>query len=321
MFPSALPWPAPTSLAGAFLGTLIPLVVHAVVHFICGIPFFSPLSFSVLLLCIVACFFIISYVLLPLFINFLSPHISRGRDLDPEGYRENLGIAYGLGTVFVFGCLLSYNAFAELSTPRLVWPFGCYLSFLAFFHWSEFLFAALGSPARAETSLYMLNHSPEYLFALAASIVEYWLEAWLWPGKSTNYLWLNVIGLLVCFAGETLRKVAMWTAADNFSHYVEHSRRREHQLVRHGIYAWFRHPAYVGWFYWSLGSQVLLVNPLCMIAYPLASFAFFKGRVYSEERSLVAFFGQAYRAYQRDVGTGLPFIQGFVGDTDNVDRW
>ena len=29
-----------------------------------------------------------------------------------------------------------------------------------------------------------------------------------------------------------------------------------HYLVKSGVYAWFRHPSYVGWFYWSIATQV-----------------------------------------------------------------
>ena len=68
--------------------------------------------------------------------------------------------------------------------------------------------------------------------------------------------WLNVIGLLMVIGGEILRKVAMLTASTNFNHYIQRTKDEEHQLVTHGIYGICRHPAYVGWFYWSVGTQV-----------------------------------------------------------------
>ena len=30
----------------------------------------------------------------------------------------------------------------------------------------------------------------------------------------------------------------------------------DHLLITTGIYAHMRHPSYVGWFYWSVGTQV-----------------------------------------------------------------
>ena len=56
--------------------------------------------------------------------------------------------------------------------------------------------------------------------------------------------------------GEILRKLAMFTATSNFNHYIQHVKEEGHELITHGIYNYFRHPAYVGWFYWSIGTQV-----------------------------------------------------------------
>ena len=56
--------------------------------------------------------------------------------------------------------------------------------------------------------------------------------------------------------GEILRKGAMITAKTNFNHYVQHVKHDGHQLVTCGVYRWMRHPSYVGWFYWSIGTQV-----------------------------------------------------------------
>lgn len=56
--------------------------------------------------------------------------------------------------------------------------------------------------------------------------------------------------------GECLRKAAMLTAGSNFNHVVQNEKSETHTLVTSGVYAWFRHPSYVGWFYWSIGTQV-----------------------------------------------------------------
>lgn len=82
-------------------------------------------------------------------------------------------------------------------------------------------------------------------------------------------------------------------------------------MVTNGVYSWFRHPSYVGWFYWSIGTQIVLINPFCIPAYGIASWLFFKSRVFIEEITLLNFFGQDYCDYQAKVGTGLPFIDGY----------
>lgn len=68
--------------------------------------------------------------------------------------------------------------------------------------------------------------------------------------------WLSVVGLLLVLCGEALRKAAMLTAGSNFNHIVQNEKAQSHVLVTGGVYAYFRHPSYVGWFYWSTGTQV-----------------------------------------------------------------
>ena len=77
------------------------------------------------------------------------------------------------------------------------------------------------------------------------------------------------------------------------------------------MYGWFRHPSYVGWFYWSVGTQILLCNPVCLVGYTLASWKFFSVRTYNEEQYLIEFFKQEYVDYKKRVWSGLPFIRGF----------
>lgn len=68
---------------------------------------------------------------------------------------------------------------------------------------------------------------------------------------------ISYCGLVLCAFGEALRKGAIWTARDNFTHLVQQEKTQTHTLVTHGVYSWFRHPSYVGWFYWSIGTQVM----------------------------------------------------------------
>lgn len=53
------------------------------------------------------------------------------------------------------------------------------------------------------------------------------------------------------------------------------------------------------------------MNPFCIPAYAVVSWMFFKSRIFIEEITLLNFFGQDYINYQKQVGTGLPFIQGY----------
>ena len=54
------------------------------------------------------------------------------------------------------------------------------------------------------------------------------------------------------------------------------------------------------------------MNPLCLAAYTYVSWLFFKSRIEDEEIALLNFFGEKYIRYQQEVGTGLPFIKGWL---------
>lgn len=77
------------------------------------------------------------------------------------------------------------------------------------------------------------------------------------PAEMKQVNWLSLVGLVMVLCGEGLRKAAMLTAGSNFNHIVQNEKSQSHVLVTSGVYALFRHPSYVGWFYWSIGTQVL----------------------------------------------------------------
>jgi uncharacterized membrane protein len=70
-----------------------------------------------------------------------------------------------------------------------------------------------------------------------------------------------------------------------------------------------RHPSYFGFYYWALGSQLMMMNPVCIVAFTGVLQYFFSDRIQYEEGCLIRFFGQAYRDYQARTHTGIPFIK------------
>ncbi|KAF2359990.1 Isoprenylcysteine carboxyl methyltransferase [Trinorchestia longiramus] len=209
-----------------------------------------------------------------------------------------IGVAFGWGLVMVA---------LDLHGLRI---FGSYISVLAFFHFSEYFVTAATNPPALSLDSYLLNHSLSYWLAAISSWVEFFLEWYFFPPiKSLWYV--SAVGAIACLAGEVTRKFAMITAQKNFNHLVQVRRQSGHKLVTHGVYAWCRHPSYVGWFWWSIGTQVLLINPICVVFYTAASWYFFNERIEFEEMTLLNFFGQEYVDYQKQVGSGLPFIKGY----------
>ncbi|CAF0997517.1 unnamed protein product [Adineta ricciae] len=109
---------------------------------------------------------------------------------------------------------------------------------------------------------------------------EYYLEKYFLFPNGVPYYWLWIIlGLCMVIGGEYLRKLSMCTAQQSFSHLIEDKPNSEHQLITHGIYQTYRHPSYVGWFWWACGTQILLANPICFILYLISTWRFFAERV------------------------------------------
>ncbi|XP_023938873.2 protein-S-isoprenylcysteine O-methyltransferase isoform X2 [Bicyclus anynana] len=214
-----------------------------------------------------------------------------------------------LGSVFATGL---YFAISHTSYHI----FGLYAMAFSMFHFSEFLSVALTNPKTLSVDSFILNHSVQYWIAAISSWVEAAIENYFFPGMKSVF-WLSHIGVVMCIVGEVLRKMAMFTAKTNFNHLVQTVKSPDHNLVTHGVYHLCRHPSYVGWFYWSVGTQIILLNPICVLIYTLVSWSFFRDRIFAEEMFLISFFGTQYLDYQKRVGTGLPFIKGYIPE----DAW
>ncbi|KAG5930983.1 hypothetical protein E4U53_002012 [Claviceps sorghi] len=117
-----------------------------------------------------------------------------------------------------------------------------------------------------------------------------------------------LLGLAMVLAGQLVRSSAMLHAGTSFNHTVQTRKAPSHTLVTTGIYALVRHPSYFGFFYWGLGTQLVLGNTLCFLGYAFVLWRFFRSRVRVEEDRLVDFFGDEYRRYRARVGTMIPFV-------------
>lgn len=218
-----------------------------------------------------------------------------------------------LSNAFLVGFMLA----RQHTTPTLI-SFGYYLMTLSFFHLSEYVFTALFNSKNVNNDSFLLNHSVEYGVAALASWAEFFIELYLFPTIKT-FLITRVVGLFLVLFGESFRKLAMYTAGTNFNHYVQESRQEDHVLVDTGVYSLVRHPSYFGWFYWSIGTQVLLANPICTVLYSFVTWKFFNSRIIYEEYYLKKFFGKKYSDYQKRVPTGIPLIEGYVQKDESLD--
>uniref|UniRef100_H3GPT4 Protein-S-isoprenylcysteine O-methyltransferase n=1 Tax=Phytophthora ramorum TaxID=164328 RepID=H3GPT4_PHYRM len=178
-------------------------------------------------------------------------------------------------------------------------------------------FVALAGAARDELAPLRWNCLAQWsLYALALGffhVMEFMLTAAYRPSNVSYEWWklhplIRPVGLALVVMGQFFRVSAMSTAASNFSHRIEYFKRKEHQLVTHGVYRFIRHPSYLGWFWWIVGSQILLANPVCAVGYSLVAWSFFHDRIPYEEQLLLGFFPDEYPAYKARTISGIPFV-------------
>lgn len=194
---------------------------------------------------------------------------------------------------------------SETANPLLA----AFLAVLAVFHLSEALLVALVN--RRRPSWGSLLFSSPYCMAMSLAIAEFLIEAWLFPTWKLPGA-VAAAGAVLILAGELLRKAAIVTAGKSFTHQIAKVKSADHRLVTWGVYAWCRHPAYLGWSLWCIGTQLLLVNPLCAVTFGFLVWRFFAVRIPYEERLLEEFFRDDYAGYQSRVPAGLPLICGRV---------
>lgn len=80
---------------------------------------------------------------------------------------------------------------------------------------------------------------------------------------------------------------------------------RSHTLATTGIYAWVRHPQYVGFVLVMFGFLLQWPTLLTLAMFPLLVFMYVR-LARSEERESLAEFGQAYRRYMDEVPAFIP---------------
>lgn len=173
---------------------------------------------------------------------------------------------------------------------------GLYIAAIATFHLLEFVSVWLWRRQQLSAQSFALN-GVGHIVALTIGLVEHGargvaLGPMAWDGP------LIALGLTTMSFGLLVRLWAMRTAGHFFNHTMQTSLGTAHRLVDGGPYRWLRHPSYVGFYWFSLGTQVLLGNPVSLLLYVGLLARFFRGRVRDEEAALEERFGDAYRRFR-----------------------
>ncbi|KAK4546619.1 hypothetical protein LTR36_001836 [Oleoguttula mirabilis] len=249
-------------------------------------------------------------------------------DTDPRHHARNKPVAYdpsllpnGSRSLSSIGaqsfCLGFTLAFCLCATAWLVldgnpiWRLTAFFACLSLFHFLEYYTTArYNLPALRASSFLLFSNGRAYNAAHALATIEIVVSNFLPTYQAYLVHPFTIIaGLVLVFFGQTIRSVAMAQAGTNFNHTPVQTRKEDHVLVTKGMYNYLRHPSYFGFFWWALGTQLLVGNKVCFIGYTLALWKFFHSRIIAEERTLVEFFGKDYEAFRKRTPTGIPLIR------------
>ena len=148
---------------------------------------------------------------------------------------------------------------------------------------------------------------------MSVAYTEFFLTSWLLPGiKSAFNPQLALILAPVAFLGVLIRLLAFYSASSNFHHLVRYEKEEGHELITTGIYAFERHPGYLGFFIFSVTSQFLIKNIFSGFAFIYVLWNFFYDRICDEECCLIWFFKADYILYREKVRTWIPLVEGKV---------
>ncbi|KAI1457646.1 ICMT-domain-containing protein [Annulohypoxylon moriforme] len=216
-----------------------------------------------------------------------------------------LGIALALSIVAVILTLVF--------TSSPLWRLPFFIGALSTFHFLEFWTTAkYNTPVVTIGSFLLTANWPAYAIAHSAALLECLVTGVLFPNRSWAPFYSGHIillsGLILVFVGQFVRSAAMVQAGQSFNHTIQHQKKDTHVLVTTGLYSVLRHPAYFGFFYWGIGTQMVLGNPICFVAYTIVLWQFFSKRVKHEEILLIRFFKDDYVQYKKRVGTLMPFV-------------
>lgn len=210
----------------------------------------------------------------------------------PNGAKSLSGISlrsFLLGQVGGLGLLSTLLVLHYTSSTLWRAPF--FLFALTTFHFLEFFVTARYSTPFASISAFLLTQNgAAYNIAHTSAMLECVLSRVFLP---EGYFGVTAtvfggvrgqigFGLLFLAVGQIVRSLAMAQAGTNFTHTIQYRKRDGHVLVKDGIYSVLRHPSYFGFFWWGLGTQLVLGNVVCFLGYAVVLWKFFADRIKSE---------------------------------------
>ena len=246
---------------------------------------FKPKYFYFLLELIFICFLFLYYFLTPKF-KFKVDHI------------------IGIILCTIFNISLAMLLFTKTNFYQLY----LYLLTEIIYHYSEYISVIIYHIYNLDYKSFLLDHSNEWIFALIFSYLETIIGT-IFFKKIKQNIYTFYIGIIITIIGQTFRIGALYTGKKNFTHLLSYEKKKDHFLMTTGFYGITRHPSYFGFLVWTIGTQLMCLNIICLIGFPIGLYLFFEDRIIEEEGLLIEFFGYDYLEYKKKVGILIPFIK------------
>lgn len=223
-------------------------------------------------------------------------------ETDPSNYPEGSKALSGISLrAFLLGTSLGLTSTLTLllstTFPTPFWRVLFFVAALSLFHFLEYYVTARYNTRHATVSAFLLSSNGwAYNAAHGSAVIECIISHWLWPGRTafgraltitepvsgTSVSLLLLTGFVLVAVGQVVRTLAMAQAASNFNHHVQVEHKAGHVLVKSGLYRVLRHPSYFGFFWWGLGTQLVLGNVVCFVGYAVVLWRFFSARIKRE---------------------------------------
>ena len=187
-----------------------------------------------------------------------------------------LGIV--LASCSIFTILLAHHSYR-------IWRLTEFIATLSLFHFLEFWTTARYNTHNAKVSSYLLtSNGGAYLSAHVAAMAEIIITSFFFPALQDAYsnVYTITLGLLLVTTGQVIRSIAMAQAGVSFNHIPAKSKKNDHVLVTSGLYSYFRHPSYFGYYFFAVGTQIVVGNKVCFVSYAVILWYFFKDRITCE---------------------------------------
>lgn len=202
--------------------------------------------------------------------------------LSPGGKRslssislQSFWLGFSLAASLLLATQTAYNG-------NPIWRLFAFLSSLSIFHFLEFWTTATYNVPEVRASSFLLfTNGKSYNIAHGCALVELLVSNFVFPAYQAKYVNGSTIslGIFLVFFGQATRSLAMATAGTNFNHIPQKAKKHDHELVTSGVYAYSRHPSYFAFFWWAIGTQLLVGNKVCLVAFVGVLWNFFNDRI------------------------------------------